>query len=160
MTKDSQSVFDEMIPDLVSGIKDLDESIPDIYPLCDEIAEASERYENGEALGKGGMKNIRDSLDKLTGRHVAMAKLKGSHDPEIMESFFKEARLTARLEHPNIVPLYDMGYDEKGEPFFVMKKLGGRNLTDLIAEFAKEKDYKSLMPRNIDIMMKVCDAMS
>ena len=160
MTKDSQSVFDEMIPDLVSGIKDLDESIPDVYPLCDEIAEASERYENGEALGEGGMKNIRDSLDKLTGRHVAMAKLKGSHDPEIMESFFKEARLTARLEHPNIVPLYDMGYDEKGEPFFVMKKLGGRNLTDLIAEFAKEKDYKSLMPRIIDIMMKVCDAMS
>jgi eukaryotic-like serine/threonine-protein kinase len=160
MTEDSQTVFDEMIPDLASGVMDLDEKIPDVFPLCDEIAETMERYSSGESIGEGGMKTIADSVDKLTGRHVAMASLKAGDEPELMEQFFKEARLTARLEHPNIVPLYDMGYKDNGEAFFTMKKLGGRNLSEVIADFSKIKDYKSLMPRVIDIMMKICDAMS
>ncbi|MDD7985562.1 protein kinase [Lentisphaera marina] len=160
MTEDSKTIFDEMIPDLASGVLEMDETIADVYPLCDEIAEIAKRYENGDPIGEGGMKNIVDSVDKITGRHVAMASLKGSEDPDLMEHFFKEARLTARLEHPNIVPLYDMGYGESGEPYFTMKKLGGRNLTELIADFAKESDYKSLLPRIVDIMIKICDAMA
>ncbi|WDE98687.1 serine/threonine-protein kinase [Lentisphaera profundi] len=158
--EDSETIFDEMIPDLAAGIMEMDENIPDVFPLCDEIAENSNRYQNGSTIGQGGMKCISDSVDIITGRHVAMAHLKGHDSPELMESFFKEARLTARLEHPNIVPLYDMGYSEGGEAFFTMKKLGGRNLTELITEFSKEKNYKSLLPRIVDVMIKICDAIA
>ena len=156
----SEDIFKQLIPDLAEGIKSLDIDLEDPFPLCDEIADLNERYESGDAIGAGGMKNILETHDALTDRHVAMAHLKKTAEPELIEHFFKEARLTAHLEHPNIVPLYDIGFNKEGEPYFTMKLLGGRNLTDLIKEFSTETDFKKLLPKIVDVMIKVCDAMA
>jgi eukaryotic-like serine/threonine-protein kinase len=156
----SEDIFQQLIPNLAQGIKDLDDDLEDPFPLCDEIAELQDRYQQGDSIGLGGMKNIIDTQDALTDRHVAMALLKKSAEPELIERFFKEARLTAHLEHPNIVPLYDIGFNQEGEPYFTMKLLGGRNLTELIKEYSNQTDYKSLLPKIVDIMIKICDAMA
>ena len=156
----SEDIFHQLIPNLAQGIKDLDDDLEDPFPLCDEIAELQDRYQQGDSIGLGGMKNIIDTQDALTDRHVAMALLKKSAEPELIERFFKEARLTAHLEHPNIVPLYDIGFNQEGEPYFTMKLLGGRNLTEVIQEFSSEPDYKSLLPKIVDIIIKICDAMA
>ena len=126
---------------------------PDLS-LYNEVMENESRYGEMEFLDKGGMKTIYASDDIKTARKVAIAKLKDSTKPENFEKFIKEARITAALEHPNIMPVYDLDVDEKGEPFFAMKFIKGFNLDDF---YSKEKpSLVSLML----IFQKICDAIA
>ena len=68
-------------------------------------------------------------LDRLVAVKLLHAQFVG--DPEFLERFRREARAAARLSHPNIVPLYDVGEDE-GTPFLVMELVEGGNLKDRI----------------------------
>jgi WD40 repeat protein len=56
------------------------------------------------------------------------------HGPETEARFLREARITARLQHPGIVPVYEVGVHADGEPYYAMKLIAGRPLRDLIAE--------------------------
>ena len=104
--------------------------------LEQELAAVEERYEDSGEVDKGGMKSILSSTDKMTLRQVAKAKLRDLK-PENSERFIKEARLTASLEHPNIIPIYDLGLENE-EPFFTMKMVEGENLSDLILTLRKK----------------------
>lgn len=150
--KKSKEIFSNLIPDLSDKVQE-EES----FPISEELQNSRDRYSDTETIGKGGMKEILSSKDKVTSRNVARAKLHKSDDPEFIELFFKEARLTAHLEHPNIMPLYDMGYDDSGEPYFTMKLIDGQNLAELIkTRQATENNYRELM----DIFLKVCNGIS
>lgn len=129
------------------------EEDPDLS-LYNEVIEIDKRYGDMEYLDKGGMKMIFSSEDHRTARKVAIAKLKSSSKPENFEKFIKEARITAALEHPNIMPVYDLDVDEKGEPFFAMKYIKGFNLDDY---YKKEKP--SLL-NLMQIFLKICDAIA
>lgn len=95
-----------------------------------ELIEVDERYHDPTGLDQGGMKGIFSVTDKMTLRKVAQAKpLKSTSSSN--EQFISEARLTAYLEHPNIVPVYDLGMD-RGSPFFTMKLIEVENLSDLL----------------------------
>ena len=130
-----------------------DDQNPDLS-LYNEVIENESRYEDLQFLDKGGMKTIFSSEDIKTARKVAIAKLKDSSKPENFEKFIKEARITAALEHPNIMPVYDLDVDEKGEPFFAMKFIKGYNLDDF---YSKEKP--SLL-QLMQIFLKICDAIA
>ena len=67
------------------------------------------------------------------------------------------------LQHPNIVPLYDIGLNEHGQPYFTMKLIQGRTLRDILEELknGNEKDLKDYsLPERIDIFLKICDALA
>ena len=63
-------------------------------------------------LAKGGMKEIYRVDDYMTDRPVAKAVMKNLKSRKAIEQFIQEARITARLEHPNIMPVYDIGIDD------------------------------------------------
>lgn len=126
------------------------------YPISHSMR-SDRRYDEGEELGYGAIKNVTIARDQLTDRKVAMAKLRKPDDPENTETFFLEARLTARLQHPNIVPVYDAGYDSEGKAFFTMKPVGGLNLREYIKNF---KESKADFQERLEIFIKICDAIS
>ena len=130
-----------------------EEEDPDLS-LYNEVMENDSRYGDMDFLDKGGMKSIYSCEDHKTARKVAIAKLKSSSKPENFEKFIKEARITAALEHPNIMPVYDLDVDEEGEPFFAMKFIKGYNLDDYYS-----KEEPSLM-QLMQIFLKICDAIS
>ena len=126
---------------------------PDLS-LYNEVMENDSRYGDMDFLDKGGMKSIYSCEDHKTARKVAIAKLKSSSKPENFEKFIKEARITAALEHPNIMPVYDLDVDEEGEPFFAMKFIKGYNLDDYYS-----KEQPSLL-QLMQIFLKICDAIA
>jgi len=85
------------------------------------------------------MKNIIRVKDRDTARELAMAVL--GDDPEKDEAnlsrFIHEARITANLEHPNIVPIHDIGVDKKGKPYFTMKLIEGETLAHILTKIGK-----------------------
>ena len=95
----------------------------------------SGRYRLLEKVGEGGMGTVYVAHDQELGRRVAVKLLASNlvHDADVVERFEREARLTAALDHPNIVPVYDVGRHE-GRPFIVMKLLEGTVLAGLLRE--------------------------
>ncbi len=92
------------------------------------------RYEEGALLGSGGMGDVHACEDRRIGRTVARKTLRALRgEVEATRRFIDEARLQGRLEHPAIVPVYDLGADEAGAPFFTMKRVRGRTLAAVLA---------------------------
>jgi serine/threonine-protein kinase len=87
------------------------------------------RFSLAEALGRGGMGEVEAALDNDIGRMVAIKRRRpGLEDPEGLARFADEIRTVGRLEHPNIVPIHDVGVDENGRYYFVMKHIEGETL--------------------------------
>ena len=134
---------------------------PDDSSLTELVQKAkTNRYSNFKELARGGLKNIRTCHDQRTGRQLVMATLLQNNNPAHTEKFLKEARLNASLQHPNIVPVYDVGLKDN-EPWFTMKFLEGENLGGILTKLNQEEDckYRNLNER-LDIFIKVCDAIS
>src|SRR5262249_28739627 len=80
------------------------------------------RYEPGAMLGQGGMGVVIQALDRDLARPVALKQLKiDSPSPQFVERFLREAQVTAQLEHPGIVPVHDVGVDESGRFYYIMR---------------------------------------
>jgi serine/threonine protein kinase len=94
-------------------------------------------YVLGELLGRGGMGEVILARDQTIGRDVAIKRMRSTEpDPETTARFLREARIQARLEHPAIVPVHELGTDADGQPYFTMKRLAGVTLHQLIADRA------------------------
>jgi serine/threonine-protein kinase len=107
---------------------------PGEAPETTPAGEGSDRYVIERELAQGGMGRILLAYDRDFRRRIAMKVLRGSHAGSRGASrFIAEAQATAQLEHPNIAPIYDLGKDASGLPFFTMKWIRGRNLEEIIA---------------------------
>jgi serine/threonine-protein kinase len=92
-------------------------------------SDSMERYERGAVIGAGGMGEVRLHLDRRIGRRVAKKTLHASLDSATArQRFLREARVQGQLEHPAIVPVYDLDIDDKGQVFFTMKRVRGMTL--------------------------------
>jgi serine/threonine-protein kinase len=93
-----------------------------------------ERYELGEGLGRGGMGDVRLARDRRIGRTVALKLIRadGAKRPRMRARFLFEARMQGQLEHPSIVPVYDLGVRDDGTEFFTMRRVRGRTLQEVI----------------------------
>jgi len=95
------------------------------------------RYELGRRLGIGGMSTVQLALDRRLERHVAV-KLLAEHladDPSFVSRFRREALAAARLVHPNVVQVFDFGFDEAAhQHFIVMEHVPGRSCAELLRE--------------------------
>lgn len=85
-------------------------------------------------LGKGGMGEIQLRKDLTIGREVAMKRMLPAHatNPTARARFIREAQVQGQLEHPAIVPVYDLAVEADGSVFFTMKRLRGRTLEDIL----------------------------
>ena len=135
-------------------MSDYNENLPELayyYDLANECKEGhntgSLRYTNRIIIGEGGMKRIEKAFDIHSGRDIALATVL---DPENTTAFMHEARLTASLEHPNVIPVYDVGEIE-GEPFFTMKLTRGKDLN-----VYEENNLK----KRIMIFKKICEGIA
>ena len=97
------------------------------------------RYEARRALGKGAMGEVILCHDGRVGRDVAMKVIAPRHrdNRQAHARFLREARVQGQLEHPAIVPVYDLGVDEAGAEFFTMKCLRGETLAEIVAGLAR-----------------------
>jgi len=97
------------------------------------IPEKIGRYIIKSELGRGGMATVYRGFDPSFDREVAIKVLPREmlHDPQFRSRFEREIKMVAALEHPAIVPVYDVG-DEDGQPYFVMRYMTGGSLSDLI----------------------------
>ncbi len=94
---------------------------------------STDRYRVINRIGKGGMGEVMQVRDDVVGRDVALKRIRRA-DPSdrLVQRFLREASIQGRLEHPSIVPLYDLGRDSGGMPFFTMRKLTGTTLAKIL----------------------------
>ncbi|MEE9367802.1 MAG: serine/threonine-protein kinase [Pontiella sp.] len=123
----------------------------------------ADRYTPAKKINQGGMKAIWEVDDHRTARKVAMALIQDSKiaSEDDIDSFLYEARLTANLQHPNIIPIYDIALDENGNPYFTMKALKGETLGDIIKQLRNRNiEYlnRYTPTRLLGIFLKVCNA--
>jgi serine/threonine-protein kinase len=99
----------------------------------DDQTRATETYALGDVLGRGGMGEVVLAHDRRIGRDVALKRLlTETPTDDDVSRFLREARIQARLEHPAIPPVYELGRDANDRPFFTMKRLAGTTLADLL----------------------------
>jgi serine/threonine-protein kinase len=94
------------------------------------------RYTLRDYLGRGGAGEVVAAFDRKIRRVVALKTLQSPYasDKVVAARFIEEARVAAQLEHPNIVPVYDVGEMPNGEPFFTMRIVKKRSLRDVFAD--------------------------
>ncbi|MCH2206237.1 MAG: serine/threonine protein kinase [Lentisphaerales bacterium] len=124
--------------------------------LYSEIRNLGERYGEPLLIGKGGMKQIFKVEDKTTGRFVAMAYVRKDGE-QANQRFLREARLTATLEHPNIMPVYDIGIDSNSKPFFTMKLTGDKSLQTLLQE---RQECNWPLVQKLNLFLSICEGVS
>ena len=111
-------------------------------------------YDLLNLLGEGGMGMVyaarQASIDRLVA--IKMLKPDTAKDTTQRNKFLSEAAVTGDLEHPNIVPIYDLGRNEEGALFYAMKRVQGTPWDEVIREKSQGE--------NIEILMKVCDALA
>src|SRR5215211_5890222 len=72
-------------------------------------------YELLEVIGRGGMGEVVLARDRRIGRDVALKRLRADHPtPDLVERFLREAKIQARLDHPSIAPVHELGFDSEG----------------------------------------------
>jgi len=109
------------------------EAEPEPRPSRASRRSSRRRYETGEVVGRGGMGEVVSARDLHLGREIAVKRLLAPEPSErAIYRFLREARIQARLDHPAIVPVYDVGHDAQGRPYFTMKKVNGTTLSELL----------------------------
>ena len=113
-------------------------------------------------IGEGGMGVVHLATQATLGRHVAVKTLrKGAGDREAALRIVREAWLTGALEHPNVVPVHDVGVDPSGAPVIVMKRIEGRVWSHLMrdgAEIKRRFGVTDPLEWNLRTMVSVCNA--
>ena len=110
------------------------------------------RYELIEKIGQGGMGAVYSVRDRELDRHVALKVVNASFDDSpFMKPMVEEARILARLEHPNIVPVHDCGILPDGRFFYAMKLVRGQRLDSLA-----QPDVA--LSERLQLFQKICDA--
>ncbi|EMI22216.1 serine/threonine-protein kinase [Rhodopirellula maiorica SM1] len=137
------------------------ESDDDICPLFCAISQIKTRYKEHELIGRGGMKEVYRVYDAKAARHAALAKPLPEFSSDHFDAFLREAHLTARLDHPNIIHLFDMGVDQEGRPFFTMELKQGRSLRDVVQSLQQGEQVDEFpLQRRLEIFQRVCDAIA
>jgi serine/threonine protein kinase/WD40 repeat protein len=124
------------------------ESLPDELRQPTTTTQFTETYDTESTrcreLGRGGIGRVFLAFDRTLGRDVAIKELlpelleqsddQGQTEQSLTMRFLREARITGQLEHPNIVPVYELGREPNGRLYYTMRVVRGRTLTSAIVE--------------------------
>lgn len=140
-----------------------------VAPAGDSAADPSEapvgppaligRYRVAGEIARGGMGAILAARDPVLDRTVAIKVLLDAHQarPGYRERFLEEARITALLQHPGVVPVYEVGELPDARPFFAMEFVDGATLD---AQLAARKSPTENLPHFLQVFEKVCQALA
>ncbi len=113
----------------------------------------NQRYRLVDLVGAGGMATVYRGQDLLLERTVAIKFLREPYasDPDFRDRFMGEARAAARLDHPNIVHIYDVGEDQQNHPYIVMEMVEGKDLKSFIRHNAPIP-----VPKALSLVRQIC----
>jgi tetratricopeptide (TPR) repeat protein len=116
------------------------------------------RYQLLDEIARGGMGLVLRGRDPELGRELAVKLLLDHHRdrPDLVDRFVEEAQICGQLQHPGVVPVYDLGMLADDRPFFTMKLVKGQTLASLLARRGAEPD----LPRFLSIFASVCQTMA
>ncbi len=129
------------------------------------LPSSEQKYELFHELGRGGMGKVVLVRDLDIRRDVAMKLLhEGSNaEPEDIARFVQEAQITGQLEHPNIIPVHELGCGKEGQIYFTMKRVKGCSLAEILFKI-KHNDEATIrefpLRKLLHTFMKVCDAVA
>ncbi|HEY6338144.1 MAG TPA: protein kinase [Candidatus Sulfotelmatobacter sp.] len=114
------------------------------------------KYDVVDVIGKGGMGIVYRAKDPFLDRMVAIKIMTISYadSPDLLERFYREAKATAHLQHPNIVTVYELG-EQDGSPYLVMQFLEGVSL-----ESALHASQKLTLLQKIDVIIETCHGLA
>lgn len=129
-----------------------------------KISNSFKKYTHFHSLSTGGKASLMSCKDTNLGRRVVLKMLRPelSGDDVELRRLIREARITAQLQHPATVPMYELGQTENGDWFFAMKKIEGHTLFEIIVGLARreapmEKEFN--LNRLLGILTQVGDAL-
>ncbi len=149
-------------PDALKPGSDSMRALAALQKMAEDGGRSSGRLELESTLGEGGMGVIRQGTQVALGRKVAVKTLKREvrSDAATMH-LLREAWVTGSLEHPNVVPIYDIGLDDDGAPVIVLKKIEGVQWAELMFDEATVRDQygaDDLLEWNLGILLQVVNA--
>ena len=125
------------------------------------------RYKQGKILGQGGSGRVVRAFDREIGRTVAMKILNPptAKDPQVaretLARFIAEAQIIGQLEHPNIVPIYDMGALDGGELYYTMREIRRHSLREVLQGLTQSEAViyeEYTLPKLLNLFRQVCQA--
>ncbi|MGB2820164.1 MAG: protein kinase, partial [Phycisphaerae bacterium] len=139
-------------PDAIGG---------DIEPLLSRSYLTAPRYLEQDVIGQGGMGEIVLCVDRDLRRQVAMKRMlaETAANPRPRARFLEEAQVTGQLQHPNIVPVYQLERARDGSVYFTMKPVRGRCLAEIL-KAARRGEESPSMGELLEIFLKVCDGVA
>ncbi|MCH2176731.1 MAG: serine/threonine protein kinase, partial [Lentisphaeria bacterium] len=153
-------------PELNTNLKNFIDTLKEPENPADDLPDYLTRhYEDIDALGHGGSAEVMASYDGVLQRTIAKKVMheKYAENPKHIKRFIREAQLMARLSHPNIIPIYELGKNYDGQLQTIMKLVSGKTLSHVIRKIElKEQQYleEYTLRKRIDIFLRVCDAIS
>jgi serine/threonine-protein kinase len=152
-----RAAFQTLEPPIASGRASAAETAAASAPSSPE----RRGYERDREIARGGMGVIVKAFDRELTRDVALKVLRDElgSDAKLVRRFVEEARITARLDHPGIVPVYQIGADERGRPYFAMRLVRGRDLRRIL-ELVRANEEGWSRTRALSVILKVCEAMA
>lgn len=107
--------------------------------LPQNVPPGLKRYTGFREMARGGSGLLRSCFDPITGRTVAVKSLlpETKKDRGERRRLLREARVTAQLQHPNTPPVYDIGDDDDEGIYFIMKRISGENLFEVLKRIAR-----------------------
>ncbi len=127
-------------------------------------ADPRARVERRRELGRGGMGVVYLAEQRALGRAVAVKELREDvRGRQTAQSLLQEAWVLGSIEHPNVVPVYDLMIDESGAPIVVLKRIEGELWTDLIGDEARVRERhgaSDALEWHLSVLASVCNAVS
>ncbi|MCL4730916.1 MAG: serine/threonine protein kinase, partial [Planctomycetes bacterium] len=149
---------------LSDGVK-LDHSGGSGVSKLRKIGGMKKRYSVVREIARGGMGKVIEVEDNDLRRSVALKVLRKEmlDRKDLVERFLEEAQITGQLEHPNIVPVHEIGVDGRGNLYFTMKLVEGEDLSSILKRMRKNDpgaDKAYPLARLIDIFIKICEGIA
>jgi len=147
-----------------------------VEALIDSVVpKPRDRLERLDEIARGGMASIHATIDKALHRRVVLKLIHSEHQRSMLpvRAFLREAQITGQLDHPNIVPVHELGVADDGRLYFTMKLVEGRTLQTLVDTLRENHDrvddqgllistaieHDQLL-RLLDVFFKVLDAVA
>ena len=123
------------------------------------------KYSDFHEMARGGKALLRSCWDSVMGRTVALKSLLPRFADDLRERrrFLREARVTAQLQHPNTVPVYEIGYDDGQCLYFTMKRIAGENLFQILQRLSwRDAVTLEQYPLSVllDVVTQACQALA
>lgn len=147
----------ESYPEIILSATDPD--------LPQEPARGLAKYANFRPMAQGGNAILRSCWDPIIGRTIAVKTLlpHAIYDRAERRRFLREARVTAQLQHPATVPVYEIGDDPQEGVYFTMKRISGENFFEVLKRLARNDEATEAafpVTRRVDIVVAACQALA